>query len=212
MIDAENYHEYIMDDGKPASLFIIEGANLYLTDEARIALEQKGVVVIRDSSANKCGVICSSYEVLAGLLLDEHEFIECKERYVREVIEILEESARKEARMLISEHEQSGDFFTTLSEKISSRINNLTDEILTALSSIDSKDKIISEFDQVLKHYMPPILYERYKERIGQRLALAHLKAIVSSHLAASLIYKFGTEWRSSISDILNSIGRNLYG
>lgn len=212
MIDAENYHEYIMDDGKPASLFIIEGANLYLTDEARIALEQKGVVIIRDSSANKCGVICSSYEVLAGLLLDEHEFIECKERYVREVIEILEESARKEARMLISEHEQSGDFFTTLSEKISSRINNLTDEILTALSSIDSKDKIISEFDQVLKHYMPPILYERYKERIGQRLALAHLKAIVSSRLAASLIYKFGTEWRSSISDILNSIGRTLYG
>ena len=211
MIDAENCHEYIMADGKPSSRFIIEGANLYLTDEARIALEQKGVVIIRDSSANKCGVICSSYEVLAGLLLDEHEFAECKEKYVQEVIEILEESAGKEARMLISEHERSNELYTVLSEKISSRINSLTDEILTALSSIDSKDKIMSGFGHVLKHYMPPILYEKYKARIGQRLPLAHLKAIVASRLASDLIYKFGTEWRSTIPDIFNSIGRTLY-
>ncbi len=211
MINAENCQEYIMADGRPSSRFIIEGANLYLTDEARISLEEKGVVVIRDSSANKCGVICSSYEVLAGLLLDESEFIEYKEEYVRQVMELLEESARKEAHLLLSEHERSGESFTALSEKISSRINDLTDEISAALSQIDSKDKIISRFDHVLQHYLPPILYEKYAERIGERLSLVHLRAIVASRLASDLIYKFGTVWRPTISDMMDSVGRTLY-
>jgi glutamate dehydrogenase len=42
-----------------------------LTQQARIYLEQRGVVVFKDSSANKGGVTSSSLEVLAGLSLND---------------------------------------------------------------------------------------------------------------------------------------------
>ena len=212
MINQDNYQDYIMADGKPSSRFIVEGANLYLTDEARIELERKGVVVIRDSSANKCGVICSSYEVLTDLLLDEPEFKAEKEEYVRQVIHILEDSARREANLLISEHERSGEFYTILSEKISNRVNNLTDEISAALSEIESKEEIVCRFERVLRHHLPPMLYEKYSERISQRLSLVHLKAIVAARLAADLVYTCGIDCQPSISDVLGSGGRDLYG
>ena len=42
---------------------------------ARKELQKRGVLLMRDASANKCGVISSSYEIIANLLLDEDEFL-----------------------------------------------------------------------------------------------------------------------------------------
>ena len=39
------------------------------------------VLFVKDSSANKCGVICSSFEIAAGLLIDEADF-EIKDEFV----------------------------------------------------------------------------------------------------------------------------------
>ncbi len=50
---------------------IVEGANLFITQGARLVLESKGIMVIKDASANKGGVISSSLEVLAGLALPD---------------------------------------------------------------------------------------------------------------------------------------------
>ena len=44
---------------------VITGANSFLTPEARPQLQRKGVIIMRDASANKCGVISSSYEIIA---------------------------------------------------------------------------------------------------------------------------------------------------
>ena len=52
-------------DGTPSSKAIIEGANSFITPAARLELQKKGVIVMRDASANKCGVISSSYEIIA---------------------------------------------------------------------------------------------------------------------------------------------------
>ena len=56
-----NIKEFLDETGKPSSKGIIEGANLYLTQKARRTLEKLGVLIIKDSSANKTGVICSSF-------------------------------------------------------------------------------------------------------------------------------------------------------
>lgn len=75
--------------------YLVEGANLFVTQPARLALEKKGVILCvvfsfrsawtllttvapsyRDSSANKGGVTSSSLEVLAGMGLSDEEFIE----------------------------------------------------------------------------------------------------------------------------------------
>jgi len=79
-IDSQNWRSFLDEHGVPSSRVIVEGANSYITPEARIQLQKSGVVLMRDSSANKCGVISSSYEIIANLLLTEREFLEQKER------------------------------------------------------------------------------------------------------------------------------------
>ena len=48
---------------------------MFFTQDARLLLEKAGVVLYKDSSANKGGVTSSSLEVLAALSLtdEEHE-------------------------------------------------------------------------------------------------------------------------------------------
>lgn len=63
-IDMTNYKHFLKPDGTPSSRLIVEGANLFITNEARKALfEDAGVMIVKDSSANKGGVITSSYEI-----------------------------------------------------------------------------------------------------------------------------------------------------
>jgi glutamate dehydrogenase len=40
-------------EGKPHFKYIVEGANLFFTQQARLHLEKRRVVVFKDSSANK---------------------------------------------------------------------------------------------------------------------------------------------------------------
>uniref|UniRef100_A0A0A9VVC5 Glutamate dehydrogenase 2 n=1 Tax=Lygus hesperus TaxID=30085 RepID=A0A0A9VVC5_LYGHE len=87
---------------------IVEGANLFLSQDARLALERCGVVLIKDASANKGGVTSSSLEVFAGLALsddehrrymsatNEHDAPEFYKRYVQETLDRVAENARNE--------------------------------------------------------------------------------------------------------------------
>ena len=47
------------------------------------------MLVVKDSSANKCGVVCSSYEILAAHLLSRSAFEAKKEVIVAEVLDRL---------------------------------------------------------------------------------------------------------------------------
>ena len=60
-IDMNNYRHFLTPEGKPSAPLIVEGANLFVTTLAREALfKEAGVVIVKDSSANKAGVITSS--------------------------------------------------------------------------------------------------------------------------------------------------------
>src|SRR5262249_42235693 len=89
-IDKDNWQRFLLPDGSPSARAIVEGANSFITPFARVELQKKGVLIMRDASANKCGVISSSYEIIANLLLSEEEFLEHKKPYVAGVLEILE--------------------------------------------------------------------------------------------------------------------------
>jgi hypothetical protein len=67
--------------------------------------KEGGVFIIQDSSANKCGVICSSYEIAAAMLLNEEEFFDNKEVIVNQVLDKLRSLARMEAELLFNEYE-----------------------------------------------------------------------------------------------------------
>ena len=59
-IDQDSWPKFFSKDGIPSARAIVEGANSFLTPEARFQIQKQGVIVLRDASANKCGVISSS--------------------------------------------------------------------------------------------------------------------------------------------------------
>lgn len=63
-----------LEDGSLRFKYVVEGANLFITQDARRKLEKAGVVLFKDASANKGGVTSSSLEVLAALVLTDDEF------------------------------------------------------------------------------------------------------------------------------------------
>ncbi len=196
-----NYRDFLDETGKPSSKAIVEGGNLYLSPGARRELEKLGVIIIKDSSANKGGVICSSFEVLSGLVLSEKEFIEHKTTLVEEILTTIESRCRDEARTLLASHGQK--YLTEVSELISEHITRYTDELLhyfsTQTLSSDPKDPLI----QCLLSYCLPLLRTKYADRILKDVPDLHKKAIIACFLSQRLVYRKGLEWSPSILDVL---------
>jgi glutamate dehydrogenase len=201
-----NYFSYLDDAGKPTSKAIVEGANLYLTAGARRALEKLGVIIIKDSSCNKGGVICSSFEVLASLCMSEEDFIKEKKEYVKEVLDAIGKAALNEAKLLLSAHSKTEQFLTDLSDKVSGRINLFKYQLLDYLETIDLKDPALIK---CLLKYCPPLLQQKYKEKI-LHMPEIHKKAIISCYLASHLVYERGLNWSPSIADVLPMLAKQV--
>ncbi len=193
--------DLFLKDGRPSVRAVVEGANIFFTAGARKKLQEHGVLMIKDSSANKTGVICSSYEIIASLTISDKEFLEIKPTYVSQVIDILRQKADLEAKLLFREFIRSGGRRTLvdLSMDISREINEVTDVLLDELTKRE-KDVERDEFftDLVLTH-CPKVLVEKYRMRILERLPLAHKIAILSAYMASNIVYREGLGWLDRI-------------
>lgn len=209
-LNENNYTSFLDEAGKPTSRAIVEGANLYLTPEARRALEKLGVFIFKDSSCNKGGVICSSFEVLASLCMTEEEFLKEKTEFVKEVLDLIGKAALNEARLLLDTHKKTGQFLTDLSDQVSAKINLFKYQLLDHLekTSIDSK-----ELTYCLIQYCPPLMQKRYQDQI-LKMPEIHKKAVIACYIASHLVYRLGLDWNPSISDVLPTIAqdRNIVG
>merc|ERR1719310_2594767 len=134
------------DSGIPSSPLVVEGANLFLAKEARTALfEKAGVIIVKDSSANKCGVITSSYEICASMLLDEAEFLEIKDELVEDVLRRLRELARLEAELLFREYGNYPGALPEFSERISRAINRAKEAVSNELAGMERGDSTYTD-------------------------------------------------------------------
>lgn len=198
-----NYTDLLDPEGKPTARAIIEGANLYISPWARLSLEKLGVLIVKDSSANKCGVICSSFEILAGLALEEREFLEYKDPLVKEIIERLKYLALSEAKLLLERHTMTHEPLSQISDEISDRIIFFTDQLLEYLKSVklseDPADPLVHSFLE----YCPKVLREHFQKELLLKVPENHQKAIIAAHIASKLVYERGLEWFPSIVDIL---------
>ena len=52
-MNISNVAALVDTEGKPHFKYVVEGANLFLTQQARLFLEKRKVVLFKDSSANK---------------------------------------------------------------------------------------------------------------------------------------------------------------
>lgn len=201
-INESNYKELLDNEGKPNTKAIIEGANLYLTNKARSLLEDAGILIIKDSSANKTGVICSSFEVLCDLTLRE-KFLDVKDKLVKEILEILKQKAKNEAQLLLLTHQQSQKKLSEISDLISEKINLLFDEINNEIQFINLNDEKNNVFRIILSKYLPLLISKDYYKEFEERVPDSHKKAIIACFLSSNLIYKEGINWQPSIKEIL---------
>ena len=194
-INEGNWRQFLRG-GKPTAKAMVEGANIFVTAEARRHLEDAGLLVIKDSSANKGGVICSSYEVLAGLVLSDEEFLGIKRDFVGEVQDLIRARAEAEAKALISAWKRrAGQVrLSELSQQISSEINRVNALIEPLIAAHLGDDRLEATWKRHLEAHCPPSLLQ-WRERLPERIPREHRIAILAKRLASRMVYKEGLTW-----------------
>lgn len=200
-ININNWKTWLDEDGKPRFKIIVEGANLFLTQEARLRLEEKGVIIYKDASANKGGVTSSSLEVLASLAMSDKEWDELmcvkngeesefRKQYVKEIIDIIRENARMEFEIIWKENERKGIPRAILTDLISEKINQIKD----AINRSDLfNDKALLK--KVIEVGVPKSLVQLVGvNRILTRVPENYLRALFASRLAGRYVYKYGLD------------------
>ena len=188
-------------DKKCTIPYIVEGANLFITQDAKLRLEKVGCILFKDASANKGGVTSSSLEVLASLSFDDKGFIEnmCVgadgtvphfyQDYVKEVQETIKRNAMLEFEAIWRENEKTGIPRSTLSDTLSVAITKLQEEL--------QKTKLWEDRElrkSVFKDALPRTLQEKVGlEKIVQRVPENYLSAIFGSYLASRFVYEYGS-------------------
>jgi glutamate dehydrogenase len=201
-VNITNWRQLLDERGAPKFRIIVEGANLFITEDARLRLEEKGVVLVKDASANKGGVTSSSLEVYASLALSDEQYRShmvvgpdgkvppFRGRYVEEILSRVRANARSEFELLWREHQARRIPLATLSNRISERINAAADAI--AASELVRGDWLRQ---RVLSQYTPACLLELVGiDGILERVPESYLDAVVATTLATRFIYGQGLD------------------
>jgi glutamate dehydrogenase len=192
----------LISDGKCKIPYIVEGANLFITQDAKLRLEKAGCIIYKDASANKGGVTSSSLEVLASLSFDDRGFIEnmCVgtdgtvpdfyKTYVKEVQETIKRNARLEFEAIWRENEATGIPRSTLSDQLSLAITKLDEDLQNFKELWDNKTLRL----QVFREALPQTLQQKIGlDKILQRVPDNYLKSIFGSYLASRFVYEYGS-------------------
>ena len=197
-IDDANWRDYLTSDGVPSSRVIVEGANLFLTPHARVELSKRGALIVKDSSANKCGVICSSYEIQAGMLLSDEAFLKIKSTYVQEVLDRLRSLARAEAELLMSERRRHPTLpLAEVSARISKAINGTADTIHASMAQWTQEDRLLSR--TLVVEHLPPVLVRTVGERLWSDLPGAYVEWLIAKRLASTIVYREGVDFMNGM-------------
>lgn len=206
-IHGGNWQDFCDASGRPSARVIIEGANLFLTAKARQRLEAAGVLIAPGPSANKAGVTCSSYEILAGMAMTEAEFAACRRRYIPEVLDILRRKARDEAGLLLRERRLSGGRtgLVALSRDVSAEITALKDAIGTALArDVPTVEAVAADplLRRLVAEHCPRLVAARYFERLLATAPASYLHAVIAAHAASTIVYAEGLGWLSRLAGL----------
>ncbi|KAH6562916.1 hypothetical protein BASA62_008844, partial [Batrachochytrium salamandrivorans] len=201
-VDLNNVHLLFKEDGTtPRFKYIVEGANLFFTQEARLRLEKAGAVIFKDASANKGGVTSSSLEVLAALSFSDEEFLEHMQvrnnvvpafyaEYVKNVQAIIEKNAENEFEALWREAERTGRPKSILSDELSIAIVRLNEELqhTTLWDNVPLRRVVLNDA-------FPKVLLDKVGlDTLLKRVPESYVKAIFGSFLASRFVYRFGVE------------------
>ena len=130
-----------------------------MTQQARLALEKKGVILFKDASANKGGVTSSSLEVLSGLSLTDAEFLDLMTtenpeegvsdfyaNYVQEIQRIISINAASEFNCIWKESLASHKPRAVLTDEVGQTLINLQDQLEASelWSNVPARQAVLS--------------------------------------------------------------------
>jgi glutamate dehydrogenase len=146
---------------------------------------------MRDASANKCGVISSSDEVIANLLPSNEEFLEHKDAYIRDVLTLLEKRASDEAELILQRRrDQPTLMCTEISDALSTEINANYARLFRFFHNRPELCKQPLYRRTILAH-LPAMI--RNDPKLRQRIARLPEKyrfAILAAEIGSSLVYQ----------------------
>ena len=202
--------------------FIVEGANVFFDDAARRQIAAETTIKqIKDSTANKGGVICSSLsEILTAFLYqDEYEAKLLQDKgtrlaLIKDIMRMVESYARIETTMLLDLHEANDKI------KLFELSESTSEDIFSFQTMLEDRfEEIVGEADLVWKaiqSYLPPILVEKIgRERIIATLSspelLPYRDAIITKKLASTAYYRFASEWATFREETKTNLIDGLY-
>jgi glutamate dehydrogenase len=199
-IHGGNWKNFLNEDGTPSSKVIVEGANLFLTPDARRELSNAGAIILKDSSANKCGVICSSFEIGACMILEEEEFMEIKDVFVEQVLSRLRDLARSEAELLARLHQHHPHSpLPDMSIRISRIMSRVSDSLIANWENMENHQQ--QELKRLVIEHLPPILIEQVGDSLWTEMPETYLQWMMAKSLAARIVYREGFEYLETMED-----------
>ncbi|AEY98782.1 FAGL040Cp [Eremothecium gossypii FDAG1] len=204
-IDINNLNYYIDPKTSKCRIpYIVEGANLFISQPAKVALEQHGCILFKDASTNKGGVTSSSMEVLASLVLSDDDFLgkfvevdgkrtPLYEEYVREIQEKIQRNAIAEFDSLWVLNKATGEPISELSNVLSQTINKLNDDLINSnelwLNDLKLRNYLL------LNKIIPKLLIDvAGPTNVLNNVPVPYLKALLSSYLSSSYVYLHGLD------------------
>ncbi|GAV48114.1 hypothetical protein ZYGR_0I04110 [Zygosaccharomyces rouxii] len=205
-INLNNIQSYIDEKTNKCKIpYIVEGANLFIAQPAKVALEAHGCILIKDASANKGGVTSSSMEVLASLALNDHDYVnkfigtdshsrtEFYSGYVAEVQRRIDRNAVGEFGQLWKLNQKTHKPISELSNVLSLTINKLNDDLIYStelwLNDVKLRNYLL------LNKIIPKLLIDvAGPVEILKNIPESYLKALLSSYLSSSFVYQFGVD------------------
>lgn len=218
-INLNNLHCFIDEKTNKCLVpYIVEGANLFIAQPAKVALESHGCLLFKDASANKGGVTSSSLEVLASLALNDDDFLnkfigkdykthgvtQLYKSYVAEVQKRIIHNAESEFKQLWQLNQSTGKPISDLSNILSHTINKLNDDLVHS-EELWSNDIKLRNY-LLLEKIIPKLLVDvAGKDKILENIPEAYSKVLLSSYLSSSFVYKEGID--VNIGKFLEHIG-----
>merc|ERR1719223_1139720 len=208
-VNMDNVKNLFNTEGRPKFRFVVEGANLFFSDDARRVLEDAGVHLFKDASTNKGGVTSSSCEVFAALTLspEDHAKLmtydpegglseppEFYQRYVGESLDIVRANARSEFEAIWNATKDGDMRKAEATRVLSAQINKTTDSISTQRNLMSESERQML-VRGVLAQAVPPLILEHLGiDGICERVPKAYVFSIVACWIASRYVYKHGID------------------
>jgi len=187
--------------GLPRFKVLVECNNPFITATAREALaKHSDIVFVECHSATKCGVICSSYEVLASMVFSEEDFLKHKPYLVQQILERLRQLASREATFLLREYllRRDGPTVAELSEQLSQGIDAVSASLYEYLVQHDPE--VRGQLWARAVRELPPLLARQDETVLRTRVATDYWRWAAAKAVAADLLYHEGPSFITGLA------------